>query len=210
MQYIDMNTWKRKEHFEFFHGMDYPQYNICANIDVTCFLDFVRANGISFYYSMIHAATRIANGIEAFRYRIRKDGVVLHDRLHPSFTDLDGDDDLFKYVTVEMNDDLFEFVQTARDKSMSQKDYFCFDMLAGRDDFIYFTCLPWISFTHMSHTISLNRDDAVPRISWGRYYPENNRILMPLSVQVNHALVDGMHVGKYFSELQRYLDQKNY
>lgn len=209
MKYIDMNTWRRKEHFYFFHGMDYPQYNICANIDVTRFLEFVRANKISFYYAMIYAATRIANGIEAFLYRIRKDGVVVHDRLHPSFTDLSENDDQFKYVTVEMKDDLLEFVQAAKVQSLSQKDYFCFDEFAGRDDFVYITCMPWVSFTNMSHTITLNRDDAIPRISWGKYFSDNNHVLLPFSVQVNHALVDGIHVGKYYTELQHYLDNLN-
>ncbi len=29
---------------------------------------------------------------------------------------------------------------------------------------------------------------------------------MPLSVQVNHALMDGVHVGRYYERVQAYLD----
>ncbi len=207
MEYIDIENWKRKEHFRFFHRADYAQYNICANIDVTSFLAFVKENGISFYYAMIHASTFAANEIVNFRYRIREDKIVLHDKLNPSFTDINGDDDeLFKLVTVDMKADILEFVNYAKELSKTQKDYFPMENLAGRDDFVYITCIPWVSFTHMSHTISLNKNDSVPRLSWGKYFKEGERVLLPFSVQVNHALVDGIHVGRYFEKLQNHID----
>jgi chloramphenicol O-acetyltransferase type A len=207
MEYIDLDTWKRKEHFSFFHQMDYPQYNICANIDATNFLNFVRTKRISFYYAMIYAATHTANEIIEFRYRIRDGKVVLHDKLHPSFTDLnDNEADLFKIVIAEMKDDLLEFVKSAELKSKNQQDYFGFKGHAQKDDLLYITSIPWISFTHISHTISLNPNDSAPRISWGKYFSANNQVLLPFSVQVNHALVDGVHVGRYFSNLQNYID----
>lgn len=207
MEYIDIDNWRRKEHFKFFHRADYAQYNICANIDVTNFLNFVREKKISFYYAMIHASTYVSNEIENFRYRIRDDKVVLHDRLNPSFTDLSAkEDDLFKLVTVEMKDDIFEFVDYAKEKSQSQHEYFSLRETADRDDFVYITCIPWVSFTHVSHTFSLNKNDSVPRISWGKYFTENNKLLLPFSVQVNHALADGVHVGGYFDKLQKHID----
>lgn len=210
MTIIDMNTWKRKEHFEFFYRVDYPQYNICANIDVTRFLTFCRQNQLPFYYALIYAVTDAANQCENFRYRIRENKqVVLHDRVHPSFTDMsrESEDDLFKLVTVEMEDRMAGFIRSAKEISMNQSVYFNLKPIAGRDDFLYITCIPWISFTHLSHTISINRNDAVPRISWGKYFNEGEKVLLPFSVQVHHALVDGYHVGEYFGKLQEYLDQ---
>jgi chloramphenicol O-acetyltransferase type A len=202
LKHIDLNTWKRKGHFEFFYRMDYPQYNICMNLDVTRFLKFTRDNNLSFYYSMIFAATSALNSTEAFRYRIREGKIVLHDRVHPSFTDMDQDDDLFKLIRLDITDDLFSFVKAATMISDRQKEYFLPEHLSGRDDVVYITCIPWISFTHVSHTIALNRDDSVPRISWGKYFPDNGKMLLPFSVQVNHALVDGIHVGRYVDALQ--------
>lgn len=209
MQIIDLENWKRREHFEFFYRMDYPQYNICANIDVTHFRRFVKGNNLPFYYAMIYAVTKVTDECENFRYRVR-DGkqVVLHDRLHPSFTDMsaDGEDDLFRFVTLDMEDSLFDFAEKAKETSARQKAYFDYAPLAGRDDFIYITCIPWISFTHLSHTISINRNDAVPRISWGKYFEQDGKVLLPFSVQVHHAFVDGLHVGQYFQKLQAFLD----
>jgi chloramphenicol O-acetyltransferase type A len=208
MEYIDMENWKRREHFNFFHSMDYPQYNVCVNIDITHFLDFVRGNQLSLYYSMIFAVTTVANECENFRYRIRDGRVILHEKTHPSFTDTTPGDDQFKMVTMDLSGDLIGFSDLARVASQNQKSYFP-DATAGRrDDLIYITCLPWISFTSMSHTIRLNPDDAVPRISWGKYFRENDRVLLPFSVQVHHSFADGVHVGEYMNRLQKYLDEQ--
>ncbi len=209
MEYIDIGTWKRKEHFAFFHGMDYPHYNICMNIDVSNFVQFARRHNLSFYYAMVFAGTSVLNQIENFRYRIRGDRVVLHDKVHPSFTDMDkaGAEELFKFVTPDLCDNIFEFERRAKETSENQQDYFEFGKLAGRDDLVYISCIPWISFTHISHTISFNKNDSVPRISWGKYFKHDDKILLPFSVQVNHALVDGYHVGKYVDRLQTFLDE---
>ena len=208
MKTIDIENWKRKEHFNFFYRMDYPQYNICMNIDITRFLRFTKENQLSFYYAMIYAVTEAANRLENFKYRIRDGKVVLHDKLHPSFTDSGSgaENDLFKLVTVDMAGTISEFVKQTESVSKAQTACFPLEKLSGRDDFLYITCLPWISFTHFSHTITLNRNDSVPRISWGKYFSDGDKVLLPFSVQVHHALADGEHVGKYIELLQNYLD----
>ena len=206
MEYIDMDNWKRKEHFDFFHSLDFPQFNVCMNIDITHFLDVVRQNNLSLYYSLIFAVTTVANECENLRYRIRGGRVIIHDKTHPSFTDITPGDDQFKIITMDLTGDLLDFYNLARAASQSQTDYFPDAVSAQRDDMIYITCLPWISFTGMTHTIKLNPDDAAPRISWGKYFRENDRVLLPFSVQLNHALADGLHLGDYVNRLQTYLD----
>ncbi|QGY42982.1 chloramphenicol acetyltransferase [Maribellus comscasis] len=208
MKTIDIENWDRKEHFLFFSRMDYPQYNICMDIDVTNFLAFIKARKLSFYYSMIYVASTALNRIKNFRYRIRDGKVVLHDQIHPSFTDMDEDKNagLFKFVTLDLRGDIETFEKKAKEANKNQTEYFEFEKLAGRDDLIFITCIPWISFTHISHTISLNKNDSVPRISWGKYFKRDEKVCLPFSVQVNHALVDGLHIGKYIDELQQYID----
>lgn len=71
MQIVNLATWKRLEHYKFFHGMDYPQYNICMNLDITHFLGRMKDRKLPFYYAMIYASMQVANEIEEFKYRIR-------------------------------------------------------------------------------------------------------------------------------------------
>lgn len=205
MKIIDLSTWKRAGHYQFFHSMDYPQYNICMNLDITHFLKKIKEHRLPFYYAMTYAAMEAVNDVEEFRYRIHGEQVVLYDKIHPSFTEMIPGDDLFKMVTVNLEDTIEGFVASAGKKADSQKDYFPLPELS-RDDIVYVTCIPWISFTHLSHTIRLNRDDAVPRISWGKYFKEGDKVKLPFSVQVSHAFCDGIHVGRYVELLQAYLD----
>ena len=201
MRYIDKAAWKRKDHYDFFSRMDYPQYNVCANVDVTAFRKFTKAEGLSFYHAMVYASTLAANAVKEFRYRTRPDGIVLHERVHPSFTEIIGEGDLFSLVTVDLTGGLADFLSAVKERIAVQKDYFGAETLKGRDDLLYITCLPWVSFTHLSHTIKLDRFDAVPRLSWGKYFDDGGKTLLPYSVQVNHAFVDGLHIGKFFDAL---------
>jgi len=47
----------------------------------------------------------------------------------------------------------------------------------------------------------------VPRLAWGKYFEENGKILLPFSVQAHHSFVDGIHMGKYYECLQKYLNE---
>ncbi len=207
MKFIDIDTWERATHYHFFRRMDYPQYLICANVDITRFLSAMKQRNIPFYYAMIYAATYAINQVDAFRYRIQGDIVVLHDTIHPSFTDLSAGSELFKMVTADMMDNIEDFVRNAKERSEKQNAYFVREDVEGRDDLIYITCIPWVSFTNLSHTISFNKNDSVPRLAWGKYFMDSEKILLPFSVQAHHSFVDGIHMGRYFDCLQQFLDE---
>ncbi len=204
MRTIDMEHWERKMHFDFFRTMDYPHFNLCMNIDISHFLACTRRENLPFYFSMMHAASLAANKTEEFRCRIRGEAVVVHELVHPSFTYLKKDNALFKFVTAEMKDSMSRFAAEAKDRAENQEAFF--DMAGHTDDVLYITCIPWISFTSISHTITLKKDDSVPRISWGKYFNDGAKVMLPFSVQVNHALMDGFHVAKYVSNLEETLN----
>jgi len=80
-----------------------------------------------------------------------------------------------------------------------------------RDDLIYFTTLPWVSFTSFAHARKRGRGDSVPRIAFGKFLRESERTLLPISVEVHHALMDGLHVGRYLTRLEEaLLEPENY
>lgn len=48
-------------------------------------------------------------------------------------------------------------------------------------------------------------DDCVPRITWGRYRQQGERWAVPVAVQVHHALVDGVHLGRFYAGVEERL-----
>lgn len=205
MKYINFENWDRREHYQFFENVDNPQYNICFHLDVTHFKKFVKENNLSFYYSMIYVSTIIMNDMEDFRYKIRDGKVILHNELKPSFTDIASNSELFKIVSMPIENDIATFSLEAKKKSENQSEFFPIKTFA-EDELIYFSCLPWISFTSISNEIVMNKEDSTPRISFGKYFVDNDKLLLPYSIQVNHMLLDGIHIGEFSKKLQQYID----
>ena len=200
---MDMATWKRAGHCRLFRHALEPQYCISFELDISHFLPFVRGRGYSFTLALIYAVTRCANLVEEFRYRFVNGEVVLFDQIHTSFTWLDRETELFKFVRADMKDDMAEYVQDAGEKARAQKEYFTGP---PDDDVFLFSPMQWISYAHISHTISGRKDCANPLFDWGKYHVREGRTLLPFSVQVHHSFVDGIHLGKLADGLQRFLD----
>lgn len=96
------------------------------------------------------------------------------------------------------------YVELAAQTIEGQKEYFTGPL--GND---VFQCspMPWVTYTHISHTNSGKKDNATQLFDWGKYYEKDGRLFMPLSVQAHHSFVDGIHIGKYADKLQKYLNE---
>jgi chloramphenicol O-acetyltransferase type A len=182
--------------------MDLPFYNLNVNVNITGIREVAKVNNVSLNNLLIFLTIRSINKIENFRYRLRENSVVLHESLHPSFAHIKAGDDLFSMITVDFHDNFIEFDLIIRKEIENTVSYFNLNKLACRDDFVFISPIPWISFTATDHTLNLKKEDAIPRITWGKYFEDNGRILLPYNIQVNHIFVDGLHVGQFFEELE--------
>ena len=205
MKVIDIENWKRKEHYNYFKQLDYPQFNICANVDITEFYRFIKEKENPFFISMLYVVTKTANSIKEFRYRIREDKVIEHKMVSPSFTIMTSNE-IFNFCTAEFIEEFNEFKISTSNEIERAKDNIIIGNEPDRDDLLYTTSIPWISFTSITHPIHMKSVSSVPMIAWGKYFEENGKIKLPLSVQVHHSLVDGVHVGQYFNKIQEILD----
>jgi len=206
MRQIDIQTWPRRAHFEVFSTYDYPHFSLCANVDLTAFYPFVKQRGISFTVATVYALARAANAIPEFRYRIRDGKVVEHEIVHPSGTIL-TDDDLFSFCTFDYIENFSKFAAKAAERIAYVKDDPTLEDGPGQDDLLYMTAIPWVSFTSFMHPLHLHPADSVPRFAWGKFFEEGEYLKMPLSVQGHHALMDGIHVGRFYQEVQSYFQQ---
>lgn len=200
---IDETKWKRALHCQIFRNSIEPSYCVTLELDITNFLEKVRKQKFSFTLSLVFAVSKCANNIEEFRYRFLDGQIVLYDRINTAFTYLDKNTELFKVVNVDMQDTLESYISVAAQKAANQKDYFTGPL--GNDVF-QFSPMPWVLYTHISHTNSGKKDNATPLFDWGKYFDRNGKKILPFSVQVHHSFVDGIHVGKLVDSLQDYLN----
>ena len=200
---VDRAAWPRRELFDFFSPMSQPFFSVTFRQDVTRLYQFTKENRLSFYHSLVYLCTRAVNGVEAFRYALRGEDLVLFDRRNPSFTDLKPGAERFHIVTLPMEEDIRAFCAAARAKSAAQTTF-----LDQEDslDLIYFTCLPWVELTALTNERDFDPGDAVPRIAWGKYAREGERKVLHISLELNHRFVDGLHVGRFHQELTKLIE----
>lgn len=204
MKTIDMRTWSRREHFKVFSTFDHPHFGMCANMDLTSFRPFVKERNYSINIAIVYVLSRAANAIPEFRYRIREDVVVEHDVVHPSTTVL-AVEDLFSFCTFDYMEDFHEFAARAAAAIASVEDQPSLEDEPGQDNLLFMTAIPWVSFTSFMHPMHLQAPDSVPRFAWGRFFEDGRYLKMPLDVQAHHALMDGVHIGRFFAEVQNIL-----
>ena len=205
MRTIDLQSWPRYEQFKKFRYFDYPHFNMCANVDISIFLPYLKGRGISPTAAIVYLIARTANELPEFRCRIHGEGVVEHTVVHPSTTILTTGD-LFGFCTVPYSENFAAFAADAERRFRAAREHPSLEDGPGQDDLLFMTAIPWVSFTSFMHPIHLHPIDSVPRFAWGKFSKQSDRLLMPLSVQAHHALVDGLHVGRYYEKFQGYLD----
>jgi len=203
--YLDIESWSRRQHFHFFKEYENPFFNVCVNVDATHLLRLVRSHGLAFSLAYHYLALKAANEVEPFRYRLRGDRVLVHDRIGAGTTILLADE-RFAFCYFEWDDDFARFAaaSSAAVESLRAGDG-RLEPRADRDDLLHCTTLPWISFTSFSHARRWDRQDSVPKLVFGKVFQDGDRFRMPISVEVHHSLMDGLHVGRYFERLESYL-----
>ena len=174
---IDKAAWPRREIFDFFSGISNPFYAVTFRQDVTELRNYCKERKISFYYGLIYLCCKALQDVPAFACRIRGENVVELGEQKPSFTDLKKGSELFHIVTMPCEGSIVEFCGKAREVT---------------------------AVTNERELLAPNaRDDSIPRICWGKYTLENDRVYLGISVEVNHRLIDGVHIGRFAEALTR-------
>ena len=200
---INQKNWLRATHCAIFRNCIEPCFCVTFEVDVTNFYKQIKLQNLSFTLSMVYAVCKCGNEIENFRYRFLNGEIVLFEKIDTAFTWLNTETELFKVVNVPLSDNLKSYVESAKKAADNQVEYFTAPL--GND---VFQCspMPFLTYMHISHTNSGKKDNATPLFDWGKFRLVDKKLLMPLSVQVHHSFVDGLHVGKFAEKLQNYLD----
>ncbi|MEM8599536.1 MAG: chloramphenicol acetyltransferase [Bacteroidota bacterium] len=202
---VDVNAWPRQGAFAYFKELDHPFFNITSLLEVGPLVAYCTAQGRPFSLAAVYLALRVANEYEPLRLRIQGEQVVAYDEVQGSMTVHVGEEQLaFTYMQYDPAFAVFlERAEQARERAEANPG--AIDARTGQTDVLHFSVLPWISFTSISHARSWRTGDSVPKITFGQYRNEGERIQMPVSVEVHHGLMDGLHVARFLERVQRYL-----
>ena len=198
-QEINPEKWARKDAYFFYKNFDDPRFNLVADIDVTQLYQQCKTHGKSFFLACLFHAIRVTNELEAFRYRLVNDSLRLYDKINGAST-IFLEDQTFRFVLFEHQKSLETFLEKGTEAIENEKKR---TQLIPQNflNLIHYSVVPWVSFRSLKHAQSKELNPSVPKIVFGKFYKENNRLKMPVSVEVHHALMDGFHLGQFFEAM---------
>ena len=203
-RYIDMATYKRKSHFAYFSSMAYPYVGVTANVDITELLRTVKERHLPFFLTVCYAVSRAANQIPEFRQRILHGRIIEYDHCRTSHT-VALEDGTYCYCDLSSDRPFEDYLPYAvQQQALAREKGSIAEGEEESLDKLFLSTLPWLSYTALVNPTPVPADSN-PRITWGKYFLQEGRTLLPVSVLCHHALVDGLHISRFYSLLGQQL-----
>ncbi|HBL70586.1 type A chloramphenicol O-acetyltransferase [uncultured Alistipes sp.] len=202
---IDTNSWKRKPYFDHYFNQIRCTYSITINIDITNVLSFKDRNKVKLYPLLIYVISKAVNKYEEFRTAINDRGEIgVWETLSPCYTVFHKDSESFSNIWTEWNDDLNLFLSNFEQDSKRFGQIDRIDAKPNTPANVFpISSLPWTTFTGFNLNIFADGTYLLPIFTYGKYFKDGDRYLIPLSIQVHHAVCDGFHVSRLINEIQQ-------
>lgn len=199
-KFLDMESYKRKEHFKYFSGLAYPYVGLTVNVDITNLLKTIKEKQLPFFLTVCYCVSKAANRVPELRQRILGGKIIEYDYCQTSHT-VALSDGTYCYCDLDSNKsfkDFLPYALNAQEKAKEQNSISeDFSESLGK---IFISTIPWISYTAIINPTPMPADSN-PRITWGKYFTDGEKVLLPMSILCHHALVDGLHIAKFYDYL---------
>ena len=205
---IDISNWKRREHFEVFKNFDEPLFGITVRVECGEAYKISKEKSFPFSLYYLYLSLKTANEIEEFRYRIENDKVIFYDSVGAGPT-IFREDETYGCGYMPYNEDIEAFMLQARFEVERVKTEKGLKFPHAGEDIIHYSTVPWADFTAVNHARKFNAYPSVPKITFGKITRQDEKMWMPVDIHVNHALMDGYHVGKFVVRFQELLNSPN-
>ena len=203
---LDLTNWDRRDHFNFFNAFEEPFFGVTIELDCTKAYQTAKSLEVSFFQYYLHKSLVAANAITPFRYRIIENEIWEYDQVHASAV-INRPDGTFGFGYIDFDEDFNSFSASATAEIEKVKLSSGLKPATSGDNVIHCSALPWLKFTSLSHARSFSFKDSCPKFSFGKLNEQGGKKMMPFSVHVNHALMDGLSVAQMVQLFQDLLDK---
>ena len=201
---IDRENWSRKEYFEHYFSNVPCTYSMTTKLDITKIIESKK----KLYPAMLYYLTTIVNRHVEFRIAFNKDNELgAYDEMLPCYTIFHKDTETFSNLWTVYCKDYEEFYKMyENDLRQYGNQKGMFGKPDVPDNCFTVSMIPWVSFEGFNLNLQKGYDYLLPIFTMGKYYEENGRILLPLAIQVHHAVCDGFHLCRFINELQELIN----
>ena len=210
-QWIDLESFPRRKHFAYFSTLAYPYVGTTANVDITDTLRVIKGEKLPFFLTVCYCVARAANSVPELRQRIRDGRIIIFDHCRTSHT-VALEDGTYCYCTLDGSlpfDKYLSVGKAAQERARQRRSLE--EEAEEPEELLFISTTPWLTYTALVQPVPIPADSN-PRITWGKYTTEGRRTVMPATLLVNHALVDGARMGQFFAmlarEMKRFVDER--
>lgn len=174
------------------------------HIDITELLSRIKSLKIRFYPTFMYVIMRVVNQNKEFRMSFDDHNMLgTWSYVVPSYTIFHDDSKTFSDIWSEYSPVFKDFYDHVVDDMNIYKDV---KKIKAKENtppnFCPISSVPWLSFESMSQDTYSESSLLFPIIRFGKYYSHENKVLLPFSIFVNHAIADGYHTSKLINEIE--------
>ena len=206
---IDKEKYYRKGVFRHFSEDCKCSTSMTARIDVTELVAHSKEAGTKFYINFLYLLSKVLNSRDDYKmgYIYETDTIICYDQINPTQYVFHDDTETCTPVYTTYYADYTTFYNAAqKDIEMAKqtRDY----LLDSKNHPNWFDAsyIPWLSYDSLNIELPDGYLYFAPIVNWGKYREENGRIVMPVSVRMNHAIADGYLIANVFRLLQKEID----
>lgn len=201
---IDIDQWDRKPYFEHYFNSVKCTYSITANIEITNLLKDIKIKKLKLYPTLIYVIATVVNNHEEFRTCFDgNNNLGYWDSMSPNYTIFHEETKTFSNIWTEYDQSFLGFYSKYVEDNKNYGNIMSFDPKLNEPANTFpISCIPWVSFTGFNLNIQEIGTYLTPIFTIGKYFEENNKILIPISIQVHHAVCDGYHTSRFINEVQ--------
>ncbi len=203
---IDMQKLDRADYFYYFMS-EGTTIEFTVKIDATKVLKMCKREGLNFHAVMLYRFYKGINTIENFKYDILNDKLIKWNKIVPTFSSMNKNSKLFYTLYADMQEKCDDY--NARYKEIVEKYAESTTIVPQGslpENIFNVSCIPWLHFEHFSSNSKTMENKIVKMITFGKYEQVNDCYILPLTIQVSHAIADGYHVALFFERLQEELN----
>lgn len=201
---INKEEWHRKKYFDHYFNEIPCTYSMTVKLDITK----IKNSDRKLYPTMLYFITKVVNRHSEFRTAIDINGNLgVFDEMLPCYTVFNKESETFSNIWTQYCDSYDEFCK------LYEKDIEMFGsvkkMIAKPDipeNNFPVSMIPWTTFDGFNLNLQKGYQYLLPIFTMGKYYEENSRYILPLAIQVHHAVCDGFHVSRFANELQELVE----
>ena len=179
-----------------------------VNIYIKDLLKLTKERNYKLYPVILYAITKVVNNHIEFRMSLdENDNLGYYINVNPSYTIFHKDNNTFSNIWTKY-DSSFEKFYNNYEKDIQEygNEKGFITKKCEENNLINISSIPWVTFTEFNLNLPRGEKYLLPIFTVGKFYEQSNKILLPLAVQVHHAVCDGFHTSRFINDLQEFVN----